>query len=210
MSQFNDVLIDFESVGFAPDGVLLDFAAIAFDPDPEQEFNFTELCQSAYYCKFDTETQTDRKIDERVVDFWTKQSEEAKIILDSSETDVSLVEGITGFINWYKNNKIDFYKSRIWSRGNEFDLGMFVNCLRGIVGDRDIENILPVAYWNVRDIRTAIEENVGRDNSKNVPLPKNALDGFIVHNSVHDCAKDIMLLQYSRKLVWGLYEPSDE
>ena len=43
------------------------------------------------------------------------------------------------------------------------------------------------------------------------PLRKGILDGFIHHNSLHDCAKDVLALIYARRYAWGLEEiPSPE
>jgi hypothetical protein len=209
MSQFNDIMIDYESCGYAPDGLLLDCAAIAFNPDHNAELNFDALCRNAFYVKFDTDKQPDRVMDEKIVDFWVNQSEEAREILEKTPYDISVDEGTQAFVRWCKNNNVDPFKSRIWSRGNEFDMGILTDCLRKLVGCRDIEDITPVCYWNVRDVRTALEENLGRDNFRVVPMPKDALKGFVLHNSVHDCAKAILELQYSRKIAWGIYEPTE-
>jgi hypothetical protein len=38
------------------------------------------------------------------------------------------------------------------------------------------------------------------------PLHKGVLDGFIAHDSIHDCAKDILMLKYAQRYALGLDE----
>ncbi|UQJ95809.1 exonuclease A [Klebsiella phage CPRSB] len=49
---------------------------------------------------------------------------------------------------------------------------------------------MPTVFWNSRDVRTAIENRLLTRGVTTCPLRKGMLDGFIQHDSIHDCAKD--------------------
>lgn len=204
-----DLVVDYETVGYAPDGVCLDFAAVPFIADHENPPTFEELVESAFYAKFDITSQEEtRVIDDSVCDFWLEQPEEARIILDPTEQDVGIVDGHAMFIEWCKRVNIDPYKSEMWSTGNEFDIGIMTHVLRTLFDTRDLYNFFPVRFWNVRDTRTSISENLGRSITK-APIRKELLNGFIRHNSIHDCAAAALQVLYARRYAFGL-EPMPE
>lgn len=202
-----DLVIDFETIGFAPDGMVLDFAATPFVSDIENPPTFKELCEASFYRKFCTvEQESYRPIDDSVVDFWLKQSEDARVILDQSPDDVHLFKGMKDFIDWCPQVGVDLYKSQAFCRGSEFDFGILTDIIRQMYNTRDVFNVHPFRFWNLHDIRTAIQENLGRGVTT-TPLRHGILDGFIKHNSVHDCVAAAIQLVYARRYAFGLEEP---
>lgn len=204
--QYIDLVIDYETVGYQPDGVCLDFAAIPFINDYQNPPTFEELVASAFYAKFDvTSQESSRSIDDEVCDFWIKQSEEARVILDPSDIDVDIYESHKEFMQWCNQVGVNQYKSEMWSTGNEFDMSIMTNVLRTVYETRNLYSFFPVSYWNVRDTRTSISENLGRGVTK-TPIRKELLTGFIPHNSIHDCAAAVLQILYARRYSFGLEE----
>lgn len=206
-----DFVIDFESLGFQPDGVVLDFAAIPFVYEDPTEVRPTAetvhmLREKAFYAKLKVSAQTDRFIDKPVVDWWDKQDEAVKGILEESEEDIALNEFFHCFIHWFEEVGGNFWKSQMWSRGNEFDFGMMTDIWRKETGLRDTYNTLPYAFWKVRDIRTAVERSMGVRDMCTVPIPKGIFPDFRPHNSVDDCIMGVLHLIFSERYSYGIEE----
>lgn len=101
----------------------------------------------------------------------------------------------------------------MWCRGMSFDFPLFVDLIRDLqrnegIPERELNtyDLEPVVFWNQRDIRTAIEALSLVRKMCETPLPKGTLDGFVAHDSVHDCAKDILMLKYAQRYALGLDE----
>ncbi|MBF84477.1 MAG: hypothetical protein CL489_08390 [Acidobacteria bacterium] len=206
----NDIIIDYESLGMQPDGMVVDLAAVVFK-DNEEVPDFKELKKNAFHVKFKIKDQKGKRVsDQSVKEFWKKQPKEAQKILYPSDVDVTVEEGTKMFLDWCKRVKVNFWKSHIYSRGNEFDLGFLTNILRETFNTRDTFKLFPVAFWNARDVRTAIENRLLTRDMVHAPLKKGVLDGFVKHSSVDDCACAVMELIYARRYALGLDEPPSE
>lgn len=48
-----DLMIDFESLGYPPDGAVINMAAIGFKEDPHNPPTFKELVDNSFLVKFD-------------------------------------------------------------------------------------------------------------------------------------------------------------
>ncbi|AZV01102.1 exonuclease [Escherichia phage vB_EcoM_005] len=68
----------------------------------------------------------------------------------------------------------------------------------------DTSKLEPVKFWNQRDIRTAIEAYSLTRGLSMCPLPNGTLKGFVAHDSIHDCAKDILMLKYAQRYALSL------
>lgn len=206
-----DFVIDCESLGNLPDGVLLDFAVVTFVNDPENPPKFNELIESGLKVKFDIASQRPvRHVDAPVVAWWKQQSDEAKINLKPSISDVSLKEGYKKIIAFLKEKGVKQGTSQGWCRGQSFDFSMFVTMIRNALNVRETFEFEPCRFWNQRDIRTAVEANLGIRGMCECPLPMGTLDGFVAHDSIHDCAKDVMMLIYSKRYAYGMEDVPDE
>lgn len=202
-----DFLIDYETAGSAfgkiNESAVLDLAVIPFVLDPENlpVPNFNELVNSALHIKFDLRSQKAiRIIDADTLAWWKTQPPEAQKILRPTPDDISVAEGHAQVLKFMEESGMT-RQSQLWCRGQDFDIPILHNCmmLAGVTKD----NFIP--FWKSRDVRTRIEAFLGRDVT-NCPIPKEALQGFVKHNSVHDCAKDILSMYYSYRYVYGLEE----
>ncbi len=200
-----DFIIDYETMGAAPDGAVVDLSAVVFEFDIENPPTFSDLVEQSYNAKFSLADQKGvRFFDKGTIDWWKKQVPEAQLALKPSDKDVSVEDGIMGFIGFLQENGIDGWKSHGYCRGQSFDFPLMVDCLKQIHRTRDTFNHEPCKFWNQRDVRTAIENTMMVRDQTTVPLRKGLIDGFVKHNSIHDCAKDVLMLIYARRYALGL------
>lgn len=210
--KYIDFLIDFETLGNLPDGILVDVAAIPFVNDFENIPTFKELIERGAQFKFDVKSQLKTRIyDKAVADWWAKQSPEAKVNLRPGQNDLSLSDALSQLHDFLIKSGVKKNSSQGWARGPAFDFSHYVTWIRNVTGNRETFKDEAVFFWNQRDVRTAIENNLNVRGMCECPLPAGTLDGFVAHNSIHDCAKDILMLLYSRRYAFGLEDvPSEE
>lgn len=200
-----DFIIDFETFGHLPDGVLVDCALIPFVNDHENIPSFQELVSKGIKIKFNIKSQLkNRIIDKSVTDWWKEQSESAKQNIKASSEDVTLEQGLKIMHDFLIKSGVNQKTSQGWARGPAFDFSHYVTWIRNVTGQRDTYENEAIRFWKQRDIRTAIEANLGVRDMCETPLPLGTLDGFIAHDSIHDCAKDILMLLYSKRYAYGL------
>ena len=69
-----DTMIDLETLGSTPDSVILSIAAVKFDPfDDYQDRGITPDQLPTLNILVDIDSQTDRRIDESTVAWWSQQ-----------------------------------------------------------------------------------------------------------------------------------------
>ncbi|ANT40451.1 exonuclease [Klebsiella phage vB_KpnM_KpV477] len=214
-----DFIIDFETFGNVSSSSVIDLALITFDSDPEIIESFDELVNRGHRIKFDLKSQKGHRLfGKSTLEWWKKQSAEARANLASTPDDLSVIAGIKEAQQYLIDNGIHPWDSFGWCRGQSFDFPIFVDCLRDVqraqgISEEEIDTFKeePCKFWNQRDIRTAIESLLLTRGLTTTPLPKGTLDGFIAHDSIHDCAKDILMLKYAQRYALGLSEaPSPE
>lgn len=214
-----DFIIDFETFGNVSSSSVIDLALITFDSDPEVLESFDELVKRGHRIKFDLKSQKGHRLfGKSTLEWWKKQSAEARANLASTPDDLSVIAGIKEAQQYLIDNGIHPWDSFGWCHGQSFDFPIFVDCLRDVqraqgISEEEIDTFKeePCKFWNQRDIRTAIESLLLTRGLTTTPLPKGTLDGFIAHDSIHDCAKDILMLKYAQRYALGLSEaPSPE
>ncbi|AKU43661.1 exonuclease [Citrobacter phage Merlin] len=212
--SLRDFIIDYETFGNVSNTAVIDLAAVVFDPNPEVIETFDELVSRGMKLKFNLKAQKGvRLFGASTIEWWKKQSAEARANLAPSPEDIDHVEGLYKLLAFLKENGVNAWDSFGWCRGQSFDFPILVDILRegerrkGIA-DKDIDTfgLEPCKFWNQRDVRTAIESLLMTRGLTTTPLHKGVLDGFIAHDSIHDCAKDILMLKYAQRYALGLDE----
>lgn len=204
-----DFIIDFESFGFAPQCAVIDLAVLCFKDDPNSPPTFEQLCDSATRVKFDISSQKTGNINARIFDdstikWWANQSPEAKFNLRASPSDVSLETGVNIVEEFLSSNGVNKKESFGYARGVGFDFGIMVDIIRQITGKRETMNEEWCRFWNQRDVRTSIEKTLMTRGMTECPLPMGTLDGFVAHDSIHDCARDVLMMIYAQRYALGL------
>lgn len=207
-----DIIIDFETFGNTSKAAVIDLAVIAFDPDPHKIESFNAIASRGKRFKFRlAEQKGERLFAKSTIKWWKDQSAEARANLAPTIEDVTTLQGIQGFLDYCRENDVDPWKSQMWCRGMSFDFPILVDLIRDIeryngVAEDEIDTFAlePVKFWNQRDIRTAIEAYSMVRGLTTTPLEQGMLDGFVAHDSVHDCAKDILMLKFAQRYAMGL------
>lgn len=198
-----DFIIDFETLGTNSDCVVVDLSVIVFDID--EISTLQDLKSAGKKIKFSIKDQKafGRTISETTLEWWKNQPKEARMNLVPKEDDFTIEEGIKEFLRFIETQGITD-KSHGWCRGMSFDFPILKSLIAHVF--EDPESYMPCKFWNQRDIRTAIEAYALNRDFRDVPLPEGTLDGFVAHDSLCDCAKDILYLQYSKAYALGKLE----
>lgn len=220
--MIKDLFFDVECIGEGEKCIVLDISVIAFDPDPTAYLDkgaFQRLVESGKQFKISVADQKNynRTTSQRVIDWWKDQSEEAKVVLRPLATDLTLKQAVDGFLEYAEENGIvkggfkvpEAKKSQLWCRGNSFDLPILKSMIQDVYPNDHILQKMPISFREERDIRTAIESLLLTRGMTETPLCKGFLNGFIHHNSIHDCAKDILMLQHARLYAMGHLDPPE-
>lgn len=189
-----DVILDFETLGKDQNCKVVELSVLCFDQ--EVEYTFQELVDKAIKIKFDLKSQTNRNTLKSTVEWWKNQSKDVQKLLLPSDNDVTIKEGIKIFEDYLLKNGVD-RNSQLFCRGPSFDIPIFNSLLKETYDVEDTFEYEPIKFWNQRDVRTRIEALLLSRGMTETPLPENLLDGFVKHNSIHDCAKDVLMLQYA-------------
>lgn len=202
-----DYIIDLETFDNRPDAVVVDMSVVVFDSDPMVVQTFDELVASGKRFKLSLKSQVGKRTTlPATLNWWKQQSEEATKNLKATDDDLTVEEAIEGVLKFLKDSGIHEWNSLGWCRGMSFDFPIFESMLRQTKGVDDTEGLSPIKFWNQRDIRTAIECLLLRRGTSITPLRKGVLDGFVAHDSVHDCAKDVIMLKTAQRYALNLEE----
>ena len=216
MTHVTDFMLDYETMGSAPEGATIDLAATCFKNDPHNPPTFKELVENGVRAKFSLIDQKPtgnfpRVFDQGTIEWWKNQSEEARLNLRPTPNDLSVEDGLMKVLNHLKDQGVDAWQSQGWCRGMSFDFGILLDQIRQVYKTRETFHLEPCKFWNQRDVRTAIESTLMVRGMTECPLPAGTLDGFVAHDSIHDCARDILMLIYSQRYALGLEEaPTEE
>jgi hypothetical protein len=198
-------ILDYESIGnFVFDCPVINCAYFVFDWErftSDNPYTFEELIESIKMDKFDLEDQKKYgyKPKQENIDWWMGQSKEARKQLFPSDKDITQKQFVSNITNYLTPYKIDCW----WSRANCFDPVLLQRQFVDVSSNEDLNKLLK--FWKMRDIRTYIDTRFNFENKKNGFCPEEdekAWDAkFILHNSIHDVAADILRLQRIERLI---------
>lgn len=203
-------IFDLETLGKSPDGVILDISCLVVDLNKIQNPpTFEELVSSAKNWKLDVKDQlkNGRKTDSNVLDWWKNKSEEAKQVLKTTGTEVTLNSALDDIGLYLYENGFDRKTGLGYCRGQSFDFPLIVDAISKKHNTTNTLGLELCHFWNQRDIRTAISGILLDDKKTNTPLRKGILNGFVKHNSIHDIAKDALMIIYAKRYALGLEDP---
>jgi hypothetical protein len=209
--MYKAILFDWETLGNKPTSVVLDLAAVVFNLDGDDVFEDLIVDPDrTFRAKFDVTEQLSiwkRTTDKSTIAWWKQQGEDAqKVLKPDSRLDVSLEEGMTKFKDFANRHKITNSKETLgYVRGQSFDFPILANVVQSIWPDFDY-TMFPVAFWNQRDTRTALAHDLCTPMNTKCPLPEGIFKEFVAHNSIHDCARDVISLQRAWKYKLGEIE----
>lgn len=169
-----DVMIDMETLGVNKRAVLLDIALIQFD------INTGQIGETMHMvCDRASQEAVGRTVDKSTIEWWDRQSEDARTIIDESEH--SGVEWDTVLLtvqNFLKTIK----GSIVWSNGANFDIAILEEAFL------QANIVQPWTMWKTRCVRTLhdiVKEITHTAWKKDVQPPT------VAHNSISDCEYQI-------------------
>ena len=207
-----NIIIDFETIGIAANGnsdqAVVSLAAITFDSDITldklKKVPYLKVVDSTFYVKFALNTQRkgerfERTFDPNTLAWWKDQPPEVKKEIIPSSEDEQLNVGVQKFKKYLSDNGCNPKYSKIYSVGQHFDIPIMQSIFHMTGVDF---NDTVAKYWNIRDVRTVLDENVGMSNNQ-FKLPKDIEDSFVKHNAKHDVAYCLYQMVYARALATG-------
>lgn len=154
------VMIDFETLSTNPNAAVLSLGAVAFTKDGL-------ITDEEFYVNIDSDDciRLGLHVSQATVDWWAKQSQEAKDALNEDKK--SLLEAMTLFSAWVRK----IQGTHVWGNGADFDNPILKSCYEAIEADT------PFKPFNGRCYRTI----------KNIPgMPKMEGRSGTHHNALHD------------------------
>ncbi len=183
---FTHLMFDIETLGVREHSVVTTLACIPFTFEDDKTYEDHVL--AGFFVKFDVKDQIKtyaRVTDADTIDWWKRQSEEAKrnSILPSKD-DVPQQEGCERLRAFIKGTDYDFKNAFVWSRGCYFDFPKIEDLYR------DLGQKPPFNGFKIRDTRTMIDVLTG-DLRGEYELENGTPASFVKHHALHDCALEI-------------------
>lgn len=161
------VVVDLETLGTSKRACILSIGAMMFD-----DSDYVML--SPFYVAVDSaDASRYLEIDQATIDWWEKQSQEARAAVFEAPDTKTLSEALLEFRKWLP---VGVY--RIWSHGSSFDIAILSEAYRLL------SQPLPWRYSDERDTRTLFEL-----------IPTNVVradDGLPEHHALHDARSTAM------------------
>lgn len=184
------IIYDFETLGDQYNGVAVSLAVLKFNENNYtlNPYNYNDLVSQAEFIKFDVEEQVKtykRKISKDTLEWWNKQSEQAREQLKPSPSDVSISDLWKLLTDYMQGMDV----RRVYTRGNMFDPVLMESLLYAC--DKGI----PYPWWNVRDTRSFLDGLLWGSDINDKFMPDGCAEDFIHHDPRHDIALDVMRMQ---------------
>ena len=191
--------LDIESTGIESTTAILSLAMIHVpDGTPRKAI---ELMDDYIFVKFDVKDQIERfnrTVDLGTIDWWKKQSEQARLksFDRNPDLDMKTEDGLHILDAWIKRHK-DYNKDLVWIRGTLDQMAL--DSLYGALGRK------PTFNYNVyRDMRTAIDLLYPDSNGGYVDVDSSLCEEFdqyqwVPHDPLHDIVRDSAMLLYGKK-----------
>ena len=179
-----DIMIDIESLDTTPDCVILTIGAVLFDPRGQGIIDKIEIRPTI-------EDQTEiynRTINDATVEWWGKQSPAA---IEEAMGDQGRVPFSEAMATLYK---FCWNQGKPWSHGAPFDVVVMEHAWR------QLGQIAPWSFWNVRDTRTLFDiTGVSLKDGNHVTT----------HKAVEDAERQAIVVQqaYMKLMKAGVISP---
>ncbi|MCT7633891.1 3'-5' exonuclease [Aliarcobacter butzleri] len=138
----NHIMIDIETLGTNSNALVVSISAVIFDMS-------SNAIGDTFEVGLNEQQQLEKGaiIDQSTVDWWDKQSDEAKTMLNRLQK-IDVEFALNEFNNWIKNNFSAPSKIKLWGNGATFDNVI----VRNLFERHGIDFIIP--YYADKDVRT--------------------------------------------------------
>lgn len=145
------LMLDIETYGVLPTSIVLSIGAVVMNFDDSTIGQRMHVNIDMEDCEFYGMTS-----DQSTIDFWAKQSPEAKRRTFNKDTAVKLKDALTRLTKFHQASGA----SEVWACGSDFDFPILTNAFSLVGMD------VPWRFWDQRDYRT-----MGAAHSVDVPKP---------------------------------------
>lgn len=182
--KYGDIMVDIETLSTYKNAVVLEISAVEFN---RKTGEIGEVFDKKLYV--DEQLTTGRRIDEKTLYWWFKQSNDAKDKVINNAVKTYIFDGLLEFSRFvsrcdnllYDDNN-DRRTVKVWGNGSIFDIAI-VESLYEQYYDRER---IPWKYWAVNDVRTIVDLNP--------EVKKNCNFEGTPHCAVDDCKYEIKYL----------------
>lgn len=186
MSQYDEAMIDIETLDLKPSAVVLSVGVVRFS----QAHSISATRSS--HMRVDLQSQLDagRTVSEHTLLWWMEQSKEAQ----------SAAFGVDDRLHptqvWDILDKMLTGANQVWAKSPSFDMVILESMFR------DFDADTPWHYRDLRDVRTIMAEaEMDRD------WAPPDMNGSVAHNAVHDCDRQIYQVTNARAIINGRANP---
>lgn len=162
------IMIDIETLSTQANAVILSVGVQPFDP-LDKGFDETE----SYYAKLTLESQEDRHIDDKTIEWWATQPREIQERALGAEDRIPLEEALKDI------HKLAWHAEHIWVQRPIFDIVILENAYRSL----DLP--VPWSFWKIRDSGTVVS------------LTPDLVKPPVQHDALKDCHRQITMVQDS-------------
>lgn len=165
-----DIMVDLETLSTSMDAQILTIGAVAFD---RKTFDI----KGEFYRRIDLSSceEIGLRKNSSTVEFWDKQSSEARKEAFNPENRVHIKDAMYDFVQFWEKNKGE----RFWCNGANFD-----EPILSTVFER-LNFYKPWKFWNVRCVRTFLA--TGGRSMKDY--------GWAAHHALVDCKNQVAALK---------------
>lgn len=142
MANFTDVMVDIETLSTEQDAAIISIAAVYFNPK-------TGAIGDEFYTNVNLQSNINagRNISASTLMWWMDQSKSAQdMVFKQNNKSPKLSESLKLFIEFFKHDSL-----KVWGNGSTFDMTILESAFKRC------KLAAPWKFWNVRDVRTAVE-----------------------------------------------------
>ena len=188
---------DLETLGVNETAVVLSIGCLYIDsPDP---CTYRDLMKNSFFVKLDAKYQVEnlgRQISKETVDWWGKQSKEARLRSYKPSSEDVKPEVALQMLRQFVFDHVGQSRDKCYTRGS-----MDVIVSEHLAKQVDMK--LPWVYNDFRDIRTAVDILYPKSKNGYVEVDQTKCFGYtddmmIAHDPVHDCARDAAMILFGK------------
>lgn len=188
MTQYNDAMLDLETLGTDPDCVVLSLGIVFFNLNDEDNYETLDDTSRSFYITLDPQEQINmgRSVTFKTISWWHDQDAMAKSVFKSC---FAIQEKGDGNYNMLKRLTYDLGNCKdvcLWGNGSGFDNPIFNSLLQAY----EIAN--PFRFWNDNDFRT-LKRLAGK--------PKLELVRGVYHNALDDAKYQVLAAQEYARII---------
>ncbi|AQN32313.1 exodeoxyribonuclease VIII [Pseudoalteromonas phage PHS21] len=186
MDNFTDVMIDIETLSTEQDAAIISIAAVYFNPE-------TGAIGDDFYTNVNLQSNINagRNISASTLLWWMQQEKSAQEqVFSLNHTAPKLSDSLKLFIEFFKNDSL-----KVWGNGATFDMTILESAFKRC------KLTTPWKFWNIRDVRTAVEMGQLLDFNPKKDMPFTGIRHNALDDSKHQAKYVSAIYQRINKVI---------